>query len=219
MTRSMKVSMTLAFAGLTMLSMQAPAQAMDRGMAMGHDMSAGMPNRPMKMNMSQMNRWMRGWPKASTEAVMYMTKKYGGPMHMNEHMAVWGQTGSWKRTVVYNYEVDHQFPGPHTDVMQQWVNYRVPAEKFTELAKFDGSVVAERTNGEISARCDKEGANLLALNLSDEIITGKRTADDARKMYGEQIMKMKAGQSAPYTEKLMFTPPARGTRDPDHPAM
>jgi hypothetical protein len=34
-------------------------------------------------------------------------------------------------------------------------------------------------------------------------------------MYGEQIMKMKAKQPAPYTEKLMFTP-MTGTGDPDH---
>ena len=38
-------------------------------------------------------------------------------------------------------------------------------------------------------------------------------------MYGEQIMMMKAGKPAPYTEKLMFTPPMGGTADPDHPPM
>ena len=148
---------------------------------------------------------------------MFMTKKYGAPMHLNEHMALWGQTGQWKRTVVYNYEVNHQFPGPHTDVMQQWVNYRAPADKYSDLARYDGSVVPERTNGEISARCDKEAANFLALNLAHEIVTGKRSADDARKMYGEQIMKMKAGESAPYTERLMFMPASGNTNDADHP--
>lgn len=33
-------------------------------------------------------------------------------------------------------------------------------------------------------------------------------------MYGEQMMKVKAKQSAPYTEKLMFTPKTN-TGDPD----
>ena len=212
----MKALSTLALgAGLCLVAATAPAQ-MDHK-KMGHDMAASMPNRPMKASMAQMNRMMRGWPKASQEAVMFMTKKYGAPMHLNEHMALWGQTGQWKRTVVYNYEVNHQFPGPHTDVMQQWVNYRAPADKYSDLARYDGSVVPERTNGEISARCDKEAANFLALNLAHEIVTGKRSADDARKMYGEQIMKMKAGESAPYTERLMFMPASGNTNDADHP--
>ncbi len=186
-----------------------------QGMAMGKDRMAM--GKGMKMSSATMQRMMRGWPKASKDATMDMMKKYGAPLHMNEHMAMWGPGGGWKRTVVYNYEVDHQFPGAHTDVMQQWVNYRVPVGKFSDLAMYDGSVVAERTNGELSARCDKEAANYLAVNLAHEIVTGARTAADARRMYGEQIMKMKAGQSAPYTERLMFTPAAGGTADPDHP--
>ena len=69
----------------------------------------------------------------------------------------------------------------------------------------------------MSARCDAEGANFLALNLADEIVRGKRTVSDARKMYLEQIMLMKAMKPAPYTEKLMFAMMS-GTNDPDKPA-
>ena len=32
-----------------------------------------------------------------------------------------------------------------------------------------------RTDGEISAKCDFEGANFLALNFANDIITGKKT--------------------------------------------
>ena len=42
-----------------------------------------------------------------------------------------------------------------------------------------------------------EGANFLALDLAQEIATGKRTVEDARRMYAEQIMAMKAGGSGP----------------------
>jgi len=45
---------------------------------------------------------------------------------------------------------------PHKDVLEQFVNRNVPVEKFKELAQYDGSVIVERTKGEISARCDKE---------------------------------------------------------------
>lgn len=173
-------------------------------------MQSGMSGNQMKM--------MAGWPKASREAADYLTRKYGPPAAVTADEAVWGKAGPWKRSVVYRVEVPHSFPGPHTDVMQQWLDYKVPTSMYDELAMFDGSVVLERTAGEMSARCDKEGANLLAVNLADAIVTGKMTVDAARMKYGEQIMLMKAGKPAPYTEKLMFSP-GGATGDPDHPVM
>ena len=162
---------------------------------------------------------MRGWPAASVEAVTFMTNKYGPPMAMTAELAIWGKTGAWKRTVVYAREVPHEFPMHHTDVMQQWIDYKAPVEMYDELAMYDGSVVVERTAGEMSARCDREGANFLAINLAHEIVTGKRTVDAARMMYGEQIMAMKAKRRAPYTEKLLFPVPTGGTGDQDRPLM
>jgi hypothetical protein len=104
----------------------------------------------------------------------------------------------------------------HTDVMQQWIDYKAPFDSYDKLAEYDGSVVLERTSGEISARCDKEGANFLALNLAHEIATGKTSVDAARATYLEQIEKMKAGQPTPLTEKLNF-PMMSNTADPDKP--
>ncbi|MGQ0765413.1 MAG: hypothetical protein ACT4OZ_07075 [Gemmatimonadota bacterium] len=156
------------------------------------------------------------WPKASREAVDFMTKKYGPPAAVTAEMAVWGKTGPWKRTIVFATEYEHHFPAHHTDVMQQWIDYKAPASSYDELALYDGSVVLERTSGEMSARCDMEGANFLALNLAHDIVNGKKSVEEARKMYGEQIMAMKAMKSAPYTEKLLFD--VRGnTGDPDKP--
>jgi hypothetical protein len=134
---------------------------------------------------------------------------------MTADMAVWGKTGPWKRTIVFAKEHAHEFPMHHTDVMQQWVDYRAPANMYDELAMYDGSVVLERTSGEMSARCDKEGANFLAVNLAHDVVTGKQTVEGARKMYGEQIMAMKAMKPAPYTEKLMFSAMMGSTGDPD----
>ncbi|HXG70704.1 MAG TPA: hypothetical protein VNJ04_08850 [Gemmatimonadaceae bacterium] len=172
-----------------------------------------------QQNMAAVRSHVKTWPKASREAAEFMMKKYGPAAERTPTMLVWGRTGPWKRTVVYNYEVQHLFPGPHTDVMQQWVDYRVPPDKFDDLAIYDGSVVVNRTNGEISARCDLEAANFLALNLANEIVTGARTSEDARKKYGEQIMLFKGGKPAPYTAGLLFTPSTRGTTDPDRPLM
>ena len=166
------------------------------------------------MNPAHMDKMMRDWPKASREAVKFMQDKYGAPAAMTNDMVIWGKTGPWKRTVVFHTEMPHNFPMPHTDVMQQWVDYKAPSSMYDELAMYDGSVVLERTSGEISARCDKEEANFLALNLADEVARGKMSVEAARMKYGEQVMAMKAGKPAPYTEKLMFN--AGGdTRDAD----
>lgn len=194
-------------------------------MAAGTTVSGQMPGHEMdnsqmgRMNRGQMEKMLSDWPAASREAAMFMMKKYGSPAARTSDMIIWGKTGPWKRTIVYKMEHPHNFPGPHTDVMQQWIDMKVPVEMFTTLAQYDGSVVVERTAGEISARCDKEGANFLALNLANEIISGRRTVADARRMYGQQIMAMKAHQPAPYTEKFLFTPAMGGTGDTDHPEM
>lgn len=161
---------------------------------------------------------MDGWHPASIEAIEYMTRKYGAPAEMTSSMAIWHRTGPWKRTIVYRDAVPHRFPGPHPDVMEQFIDYRLNPALFDEIAMYDGSVIVERTKGEMSARCDKEGANFLALNLAHEIATGKRTVGEARQAYGEQIKMMKAGQMTPYTSGLMFTPPPVGN-DPDEPIM
>lgn len=174
---------------------------------------------PGKMSSAQMQQKMTGWHPAAREAAMFMMNKYGAPAEMTASMAVWNRTGPWKRTVISAQAVQHNFPGPHPDVMEQVIDYRVPPAMFDELAMYDGSVIVERTKGELSARCDKEGANFLALNLANEIATGKRTPEDAREMYAAQIKAMKAGQPAPYTERLLFQPMMGNTADPDRPAM
>ncbi|MBW3571302.1 MAG: hypothetical protein KY467_09360 [Gemmatimonadetes bacterium] len=159
-----------------------------------------------------------GWPQTSREVAQTIIQKYGAPSEATASMLVWHNNGPWKRTIVYRDTVPHHFPMPHPDLLEQVVDYRAPLDRYDDLAMYDGSVIVERTKGEISARCDKEGANFLALNLANEIATGRRTVEDARRMYGEQVTMMKNGQMTPYTSGLMFTPPPSGN-DPDRPIM
>jgi hypothetical protein len=169
-----------------------------------------------RVNQAQMTRMMQGWHPAAQEAMRMMAGKYGPPTEMTATMAMWGKTGPWKRTIVSSQAVQHAFPMPHPDVMEQVVDYRVPPEMVDDLAQYDGSVIVERTKGELSARCDKEGANFLALNLAHDIATGKRSVADARQHYAQQITAMKAERPAPYTERLMFAP-MPNAEDPDRP--
>ena len=65
---------------------------------------------------------------------------------------------------------DGFFPAPHPDVMKQAIDYRVALDKYDDLAMYDGSVIVERTKGELAARCEMEGANFLAINLAHDVV-------------------------------------------------
>jgi hypothetical protein len=83
---------------------------------------------------------------------------------------------------------EHLFPIPHIDSVQNFVDYRVPPDKATALAEFDGSVIVERTAGEVSARCHDEQAHFLALNLMHDIVTDRKSVQEARDYYGQEFV-------------------------------
>jgi hypothetical protein len=92
---------------------------------------------------------------------------------------------------------------------------RVTDDQAAELAVFDGSVIVSRTAGEVSARCDSEAHNNLALNLAHDIVQGKIDAKMARTMFADIIAKEKAGEKHEYLQRLTFEPPKVAAGDPD----
>lgn len=154
------------------------------------------------------------WPKASQMAAKEMMKKYGEPDVVDEKALGWMDAGPWKMIHVSKDETKHSFPIEHTDMMEQSISYKVPTDKFDELGEFDGSVVVDRTQGLLSARCDMEANNLLALNLAHDIISGKKTVEQARKAYGDIVKEKMNGGNPEYMQKLTFEQQPRAA-DPD----
>jgi hypothetical protein len=147
-----------------------------------------------------------------------MVEKYGSPDGVTPDRLVWKDREPWVEIIVSREEVPHRFPMQHTDVLEQAIHYPVSPGQFDELAAFDGSVIVERTKGTMSARCDKEAMNYLALNLAHDIVTGKRSVEGARDFYAERARAFKKGETHPYTQGLVFPLPGRGVGDPDQPA-
>lgn len=85
---------------------------------------------------------------------------------------------------------------------------------FDEIANYDGSVYLDRTRGEASAKCDKEAMNFLALNLLNDVVTRRRSVQDARMFYTQTAAKYKQNITSPYTEGILF-PMQTNTADPD----
>lgn len=162
-----------------------PPPSGDSGM-MGQDMpqtQGGMQGQ--RMGPQQISQLIQSWPDESRKAAQEIISKYGQPTEMTRSMLIWKDVGQFKKTVVYRDGVDHNFPFPHKAVLEQVIDYKVPLDKYDDIAQFNGSVVPERTKGELSASSNSEALNILALNLADQIATGQRSVSNARDFYGK----------------------------------
>jgi len=155
------------------------------------------------------------WPQESREAAQAVIDKYGEPDEATQSLLIWYQRRHWKKIVASKEFYRHDFPMPHTDSVQCFTNYRVPVSKITPIAEFDGSVSVEHTAGEVSARCNDEEANCLALNLMHDIVTGEKSSQEARNYYANEVLSYRRKKPTPYMEDLLFSPNGNGTGDPD----
>lgn len=144
------------------------------------------------------------WPDESREAAQLVVDKYGEPQETTPSLLVWHQPGPWKRMTATAEFSEHQFPSPHNDSVESVIGFHVPPQKVSELAAFDGSVVVDRTQGELSARCHDEEANNLALNLARDIVTDQRSVSDARQYYAKEFLDYRRGLPTPYMNELRF---------------
>ncbi len=149
-------------------------------------------------------RVMSDWPETSKKAARAMLEEYGLPSGVTGEMMIWRESGPFVKTIVYSDPVQHNFPVPHEDVLEQYVNFEVPPEKMDELARYDGSVVVFLTDGLMSARCDREAMNILALNLAAEIINDDRSVEEARRKYADVARAYKQGNRPEITQRLAF---------------
>ncbi len=171
------------------------------------------PASPVAMEM--VDEILASWPDVSSKVAQTVMEMYGPPHEATASRMTWFNNGPWKRTELSRDPVPHDFPVPHPDLLEQVIDYQVPPDMFDELAQYDGSVIVERTKGEMSARCDAEPANFLALNLANDIVTGQRSVEEARQFYGETMKAFKEeGQSDPYLEGFVFELPEGNTNDP-----
>ena len=167
------------------------------------------------MDQQQSSKTIEGWPEESREAARLVIEQYGEADEVTDTQLTWHNPGPWKRLVASKAFYQHDFPAPHSDSVESVIDYQVPVDKFTPLAQFDGSVIVERTAGEVSARCHDEQANLLALNLMHDIVTGAKSVQEARDYYAKEFADYRRKLPTPYMERLHFTPSDRGAADPD----
>ncbi len=153
------------------------------------------------------------WPQAPKTAAEKLLEHYGSPNEATPTKLFWYGVGPWSRIEVTANEGVHNFPTPH----------RLPHP----VRRLPGAVEQGERAGRVrrqrhprphcrADRCarDHEAYNTLTLNLAVEIINGRCTVDDARRLYGETAAAYSMGRDAPYAERLLFEP-LSGTADPD----
>lgn len=128
------------------------------------------------------------------------------------------QSNQFRKIIVHSEPVDHRFPTPHKDFLQTVVEFKVPAEKVADISEFNGSIAINRTAGTVSATCDTEEANILALNVAHDIATGKRTADDAKEYFAKTFQAFKEGGQKPQAVTALQFRPDPNAGDPGTPA-
>jgi hypothetical protein len=150
-------------------------------------------------------RHLVGWPALTVKVAVDLVRKYGVPAEHDGHRLSWYGNAPWKETTLFREEVQHNFPQPHKDILQQTVNYRVPPAKVGDLLAYNGSLVVDRTRGELSAHCDTEAHNILTLNIANDIVRGDRTVEQALAYHAQVVRGVTIGEPESYPAKLRFS--------------
>ena len=146
----------------------------------------------------------RKWPGTSRTIARGMIDAYGRPQRFGADFLAWDDNGAWKRSVVYRDARPHFIAIRDKDYLEQTIGYRVPDDKVAALERFDKRIRVDKAHGELSARSESQKSNYLAINLAEEIITEKRSVEDARAFYRKTQELSKSGKSSAYLEGFTF---------------
>jgi len=178
--------------------------------------------RPAATSSAEASAWahdhLQGWPPETIALAVTLIAKYGRPADATAHLITWYDNGPWKRTTLLREGKPHNFPLPHQDVLEQTIDYRVPAKKLADLAAYDGSIVVDRTRGELTVHCNSEEMNTITFNIADDIVKGERTVEQARAYHAQVIEGMLIHDPETYPQKLRFKTQKSNTGDTDEEA-
>jgi hypothetical protein len=145
------------------------------------------------------------WPEKARLLAAATIQEYGRPDEVRADELTWTRRHPWTRIAVYR---DAQSVENPNDLLQS-LSYEVSPRRWRALSAFDRGVAYDPVRKELVARGESEEANLLALNLADEIVEGKRTPAEAAEFYDRTLKLSRSGKSSSYMFRLMFSPALR----------
>jgi len=148
------------------------------------------------------------WPAGPRLAGFETIAKYGAPNEITDERMIWHNAMPFKRILLTREVLPHHFPIVHMDYLEHTISYTVPADKAGQVLAFDGALSIYRVGGELSARCDLESNNILALNLAHDIVEGRKSVEQARQAFGDAMIARTNGESPAIAKELQFNPHA-----------
>jgi hypothetical protein len=171
-----------------------------------------------EMRIDEALRLTRDWPEKQRRQIRRMTELHGSPTGLTDNVMIWRDAAPFAVITLEKHEVKHRFPIEHTDFLMHAVYYDIEPDRVSELIAFDGSVYVDRTGGMLAAKCDTQAHNLLALNLGHDVLSGSRSAKEARREFARIIKMEQRGMSHPYLRELQFEPGNKASSpDPGEP--
>lgn len=145
-----------------------------------------------------------GWPESSALAAKDMIAKYGNPTETTSESLIWRNFAPFKAIIVHKAVYSHRFPLLHQNSLEHIVDYKAPMDKIDDVWRYNGSIVLNRTKGEMSSFADNEAMNILALNLAHNVLTSRMGSEAARVTYGKETLNYMNGNKTAYTQVLNF---------------
>jgi hypothetical protein len=80
---------------------------------------------------------MDGWSGEAKEAAQLVIDKYGEPHEATDSVLIWNNVGPWKRMVVTGDPDAHEFPAPHKDSVESFLEFSVPTDRISQIVEFE----------------------------------------------------------------------------------
>ncbi|MFA6004257.1 MAG: hypothetical protein WC881_09330 [Elusimicrobiota bacterium] len=143
------------------------------------------------------------WPTVPHLVSLLIMEKYGAPQVVTADKLEWYGRWPWKRIVVRADEP--------LNPLEQVVDYYLSSDNVETLSRFPHGLRIYADKGELGACSDREELNRMALNLANDIVTGRKTPEQASKFFLKTADLSVSGKSSPYMDRMLFevTPPDR----------
>ncbi len=168
------------------------------------------------------------WTESDRTLARGFIRSYGNPGESASERLTWRNNWPWQTTIVTraprSMQADKNGIGdgnnraplntdntgsttqPPYRALQQTIFYRVPAEYYDDIEQFDKSILVDRDAATLTFYGDQEALNYLSVNLVNDIVSGKRTAAQARAYYDQISTGYAKGEKSLYTSGLVFQP-------------
>lgn len=150
---------------------------------------------------NKVNKMLPDWSHETKKAVAFMFQKYGLPTDVSDQSLTWYNNGIWKKTTVYKNPLSLSKPHAHIGMFEQVFAFGKHA--FISVEKIDENAKTDTLTGEITLLNESEELNYLTLNLVADIVSQRKTVQEAQNQYSGMFSQVKSGNNKITPENIL----------------